>query len=201
MITIISYGSGNINAFVNIYQKLGFDIKVAKNEKDLENIEKILIPGVGSFDETINKINQSGMREKIDFYVLRKKIPVLGICVGMQIMGYSSEEGSMEGLGWIPGKIRKLPKEKCLKLPHMGWNLLKIKKNHKLFSNVEDESRFYFLHSYFFDTDNHENILSETNYNFNFASSIYNNNIYGIQFHPEKSHKAGYQLLKNFAEL
>jgi glutamine amidotransferase len=201
MIAIISYGSGNIKSFVNLYEKLNIKIQIAENSNDLIDVSKIIIPGVGAYDETINKLNKTGMRDKIEFYALEKKIPILGICVGMQIMGQSSEEGSMEGLGWIPGKVRKLPKEKCLKLPHMGWNLAKLKKKHKLFSNMEDESRFYFLHSYFFDLDKQENILTETSYNFNFASSIYDKNIYGIQFHPEKSHKAGYQLLKNFAEL
>jgi imidazole glycerol-phosphate synthase subunit HisH len=109
MITIISYGSGNIKSFVNIYKKFGIKVRIAEKESDLNNDEKIIIPGVGSFDETMEKINKSGMRDKLDFYALKKKIPILGICVGMQIMGKSSEEGSLPGLNWIDGTVKKIP--------------------------------------------------------------------------------------------
>ena len=200
MIKIVSYGSGNIDAFVNIFKRMNIDVKIAKNSDDLNNSTKIIIPGVGAFDETMDKLNKSGMKDKLHYYAIEKKIPIMGICVGMQIMGDTSEEGSMPGLGWIPGNIQKLPK-KCPRLPHMGWNLISIRKKHKLFLNLDEDARFYFLHSYYFSSLDQSNILSETNYNFDFVSSIHNNNIYGIQFHPEKSHRAGCQLLKNFAEL
>ena len=200
MITIISYGSGNIKAFINIFEKMNIDTKIADNSDSLEGATKIIIPGVGAYDEAMNKLNQTGMRNKLEIYAKEKRVPILGICVGMQIMGNSSEEGKMRGLGWIPGVVKKLPSQ-CIRQPHMGWNLIKIKKNNKLLSNLEVNSRFYFLHSFYFDTFDKTNILSETDYNFNFASSIQNDNIYGIQFHPEKSHNAGYQLLKNFAKL
>ena len=200
MITIISYGSGNIKAFINIFEKMNIDTKIADNSDSLEGATKIIIPGVGAYDEAMNKLNQTGMRNKLEIYAKEKRVPILGICVGMQIMGNSSEEGNMRGLGWIPGAVKKLPSQ-CIRQPHMGWNLIKIKKNNKLLSNLEVNSRYYFLHSFYFDTFDKTNILSETDYNFNFASSIQNDNIYGIQFHPEKSHNAGYQLLKNFAKL
>lgn len=127
MITIISYGSGNIKAFINIFEKMNIDTKIADNSDSLEGATKIIIPGVGAYDEAMNKLNQTGMRNKLEIYAKEKRVPILGICVGMQIMGNSSEEGNMRGLGWIPGAVKKLPSQ-CIRQPHMGWNLIKIKK-------------------------------------------------------------------------
>jgi imidazole glycerol-phosphate synthase subunit HisH len=201
MITIISYGSGNIKSFVNIYKKFGIKVRIAEKESDLNDDEKIIIPGVGSFDETMKKINKSGMRDKLDFYALKKKIPILGICVGMQIMGKSSEEGSLPGLNWIDGVVKKFPQNLNFKVPHMGWNLIKKKKSSKILEDLDDDSRFYFLHSFYFQTISKDYVLAQTFYNFEFSSIINFENIYGIQFHPEKSHLTGLTILKNFINL
>ena len=201
MITIISYGSGNIKSFVNIYEKFGIKVKIAEKESDLNNDKKIIIPGVGSFDETMEKINKSGMRDKLDFYALKKKIPILGICVGMQIMGKSSEEGSLPGLNWIDGTVKKFPQNLNFKVPHMGWNLIKKKKKSKILEDLNEDSRFYFLHSFYFKTISKYCVLAQTFYNFEFSSIINFENIYGIQFHPEKSHLTGLTILKNFINL
>ena len=201
MITIISYGSGNIKSFVNIYEKFGIKVKIAEKESDLNNDKKIIIPGVGSFDETMEKINKSGMRDKLDFYALKKKIPILGICVGMQIMGKSSEEGSLPGLNWIDGTVKKFPQNLNFKVPHMGWNLIKKKKKSKILEDLNEDSRFYFLHSFYFQTISKDCVLAQTFYNFEFSSIINFENIYGIQFHPEKSHLTGLTILKNFINL
>jgi glutamine amidotransferase len=201
MITIISYGSGNIKSFVNIYKKFGIKVRIAEKESDLNNDEKIIIPGVGSFDETMEKINKSGMRDKLDFYALKKKIPILGICVGMQIMGKSSEEGSLPGLNWIDGTVKKFPQNLNFKVPHMGWNLIKKKKRSKILEDLDEDSRFYFLHSFYFQTISKDHVLAQTFYNFEFSSIINFENIYGIQFHPEKSHLTGLTILKNFINL
>ena len=201
MITIISYGSGNIKSFVNIYEKFGIKVKIAEKESDLNNDKKIIIPGVGSFDETMEKINKSGMRDKLYFYALKKKIPILGICVGMQIMGKSSEEGSLPGLNWIDGTVKKFPQNLNFKVPHMGWNLIKKKKKSKILEDLNEDSRFYFLHSFYFQTISKDCVLAQTFYNFEFSSIINFENIYGIQFHPEKSHLTGLTILKNFINL
>ncbi len=203
MIAIVDYGVGNINAFVNIYKNLNMDYKIARNRDDLVNITKLILPGVGSFDYAMIKLNESGMREKLDELVTVKKIPVLGICVGLQILAKSSEEGIESGLGWINGHIKKLDRIKLKKnmpLPHMGWNNIDIKLKNHLVKNLDNNSRFYFLHSYFIECDN-KDIIATTEYGEDFASIINHDNIYGIQPHPEKSHSNGIIVLKNFGEL
>lgn len=204
MITIINYGSGNISAIGNIYDRLRIPFKIAYQPEDVIGAEKIILPGVGAFDETISMLDRSGFRMVLDQEVLNKKIPVLGICVGMQILGKSSEEGVLPGLGWINGVVRKIDKSLIPhkpKIPHLGWNAVKIAKQNSLYKNVDQEKGFYFLHSYYFDCTNGDDVLSTTLYGKQFASSINNNNIYGVQFHPEKSHQNGVSLLQNFANL
>ena len=204
MITIIDYGLGNIRAFVNLYERLNIKTRIAKNANDLKDACKIILPGVGAFDQAITKLNQSGMRNELDKQVLMNKTPLVGICVGMQILAKSSDEGVMPGLGWIDGVVRKLDDSKIpfkTKLPHMGWNTIKPVKNNSLLNNLDDGSRFYFLHSYYFICNNSDDIISTTEYGINFASAINNYNIFGIQFHPEKSHSNGIRVLQNFSEL
>ena len=204
MIAIVDYGSGNIQAVKNIYDKLGIKSYFAKVPEDLSRANKIVLPGVGSFDQAITELNDSGMREKLDELVLIKKIPVLGVCVGMQIMAKKSEEGVLAGLGWIDGTVH-LFDENILKikpkLPHMGWNSIEVNKKHSILEGVDLEKGFYFLHSYHFLAKNLSDVLCHTYYGAEFHSAINSRNIFGFQFHPEKSHFNGIQIFKNFAEL
>ena len=204
MITIIDYGVGNINAFVNVYKRIDVPVKIAKTAADLENAEKLILPGVGHFDHAMNQLNNSGMREKLDDLVLNKKIPVIGICVGMQMMANNSDEGEIEGLKWIDATVKKFDENKIqqvTRLPHMGWNDVKPMKDISLFAGLEKEAIFYFLHTYYFHCNQPEDILAVSQYGDEFASAAHHNNIFGIQFHPEKSHHYGEILLHNFAKL
>lgn len=198
MLAIIDYGVGNINAFINIYKQLNIPIIRATNASHLDNITKLILPGVGNFDYAMEKFNISGMRDKVDELVLNQNIPVIGICVGLQMMANSSEEGHEKGLCWIDAEVQKF-NIKNLPLPHMGWNDIEVKPN-KLFVNLEVGSKFYFLHSYYFKCMEN-NSIATASYGVDFTCAINKNNIYGVQFHPEKSHKYGIQLLKNFVEL
>ncbi len=202
MISIINYGLGNIQAFKNIYNQLNISNSIATTKKDIEAAEKLILPGVGSFDWAINYLEKSGLRDCLDNAVLIEKKPILGVCVGMQIMAESSEEGENKGLGWIPTRIKKLNFKNSTEyvLPHMGWNDISITRENKLFNGLS-EYKFYFLHSYFIDPENSENIIAKTNYGLDFCCAINHNNLYGTQFHPEKSHSYGTTLLKNFAEI
>ena len=203
MITIIDYGCGNINAFVNAFKRLNIASKVAKTKKDIVYAQKLILPGVGAFDHVMQSFNDSGMREIVEKKVLDEKVHVLGICAGMQIFADSSEEGKLKGLGWIDGVVRLFDTKKInhrTKLPHMGWNTI-THNNSILFNDLCNGSRFYFVHSYFFDNTKIENAIATTEYGVQFTSSINKGNVFGVQFHPEKSHHAGVQLLKNFSAL
>lgn len=204
MIGIINYGSGNIRAISNIYNNLKIKNLIISNSYDFDKCNKLILPGVGSFDFVMNKIHQSNLIEILNNLVLEKKMDILGICVGMQIFAENSEEGNQKGLGWINGKVKKIVKnnfEKKILLPHMGWNQIEILKKNKILKNIDHKSRFYFLHSYALNIQSHDNIIAKTKYHNLFSSIINKNNIYGVQFHPEKSHHYGEQLLKNFAQL
>lgn len=203
MIGIIDYGVGNIKAFANIYINLNIPFKIVKDISEFENITKLILPGVGSFDHAMISLQNSGMKEKLDELVLEKETPVIGICVGMQMLAKSSEEGTLNGLGWIDGIVKKFDKSKIKNapLPHMGWNNLKIEKKNKIFDNLEENPRYYFLHSYYFECENKEDVIATATYGEKFDCMINHKNIYGIQCHPEKSHHNGMQLLKNFGEL
>ncbi|WP_312286129.1 imidazole glycerol phosphate synthase subunit HisH [Chryseobacterium gleum] len=204
MITIIDYGVGNINAFVNVYKRVDVPVKIAKTKEDLEGAQKLILPGVGHFDHAMTQLNNSGMREKLDDLVLNQKIPVIGICVGMQMMANKSDEGIMEGLKWIDATVKKFDETKIqqvTRLPHMGWNDVKPVKDVGLFEGLQDNSIFYFLHTYYFECNNSEDIMAVTEYGGEFASAAHHENKFGIQFHPEKSHHYGEILLHNFAKL
>ncbi len=204
MISIVDYGSGNIQAVTNIYKRLNIKSNVVSTVKQLKNAQKIILPGVGAFDESINQLNKSGLRETLDNMVLDEYIPVLGICVGMQIMARDSDEGKLPGLGWFSAKVKIFDTENIVnkpKIPHMGWNTIKPLKNSNIFRNIDSELGFYFLHSYYFECENKTDILSSTEYGDTFSSSINKDHIYGFQFHPEKSHINGINLFKNFAEI
>ena len=204
MIKIVDYGCGNIHAIANIYKRLDQPASIARHPEELEGAEKIVLPGVGAFDHVVKCLNASGMRPVLDRLVLEDKKPILGICVGMQILGNGSAEGTLPGLGWIEGRVEKidvshLPHQPGL--PHMGWNNVRPLKPDSLFTNLEDSPRFYFLHSFYFDCHKRENVLALTNYGQDFCSALNLGNIFGVQFHPEKSHQWGIQLLKNFSQL
>lgn len=204
MITIIDYGVGNIYAFQNVYKRLNIPTKIAKTEQDLEGAEKLILPGVGSFDYAMTQLNNSGMREKLDALVLEDKKPVIGICVGMQMMANGSDEGNLEGLKWIDAEVKKFDEatiKYVTKLPHMGWNDVNPIDGHPLFRSLEKNALFYFLHSFYFYCNDINDSIAQSYYGINFTSSVNHNNIYGIQFHPEKSHHYGETLLHNFAKI
>jgi glutamine amidotransferase len=204
MITLIDYGVGNIFAFQNVYKSLNIPTKIAKSHDDLADAQKLILPGVGSFDYAMSQLNATGMREKLDELVLKHKVPIIGICVGMQMMGNRSDEGELEGLKWIDSEILKFDEtliQQRTKLPHMGWNDVAPLKNHPLFIGLEKEAIFYFLHSFYFKCNNPIDSIAISNYGLSFSSAVNKDNIYGIQFHPEKSHQYGEKLLNNFAKL
>ena len=196
MITIVNYGLGNIKAFANVYKNLDIPHTIATHRDELKNASQIILPGVGAFDHAISLLNKSGMRETLDNLVLELKIPVLGICVGMQIMAKSSEEGKDAGLGWIDATVKKIPNE-SIALPHMGWNSIESIGNPSLFNQVNEQHGFYFLHSYYFECNDSSDVLASVEYGDKFTCAVNSENINGVQFHPEKSHSNGVQLLKN----
>lgn len=203
MIKIIDYGLGNISAFLNMYKKLNIAASVAKRSEDLRQASKLILPGVGAFDHAMELLDQSGMRDTLDDLVLGQHVPVLGVCVGMQILAQASEEGRSSGLGWVEGQVRgfKSLQQDDLLLPHMGWNDVRPVMDTQLFAGLESDSRFYFLHSYYFSCELEQDIAAVSAYGIDFSCAVNVGNVYGVQFHPEKSHHFGALLLKNFAEL
>lgn len=202
-VVIIDYKIGNIGSIINMFKKIGVEAKLSSNKDEIFNAEKLILPGVGSFDNGMKNLRESGLIEVLNNKVLKDNTPLLGICLGMQLLMESSEEGKERGLGWIDGEVKKFcfgeNKDK-LKVPHMGWNTVVPTNKETLYKGFDEENRFYFVHSYHVVCKNKENILGTSHFGYDFTSSIYKNNIFGVQFHPEKSHKFGMQLLKNFAE-
>lgn len=202
MIRIVDYGVGNAQAFINILNRMGIHALRAKTPDELLDADFLILPGVGHFDHAIQQLNNSGLRPKLEELVLGLKIPILGICVGMQILADGSDEGVMPGLGWVPGHVKAFSNQlKCKKLPmpHMGWNVLKpANKNSFILSNLDASAQFYFLHSYYFDAADKRNVIAISNYGFDFDAVVSHGNIHGVQCHIEKSHHWGGQVLKNF---
>lgn len=202
MIGIISYGLGNIKAFINIYRKQHIPVKVLENPSDFKDVTKLILPGVGAFDHAMTKFNSSGMRNISEEYVLEKKVPVIGICVGMQMLANTSEEGVLPGLGWVDGIVKKFDESKIQQathLPHMGWNDVEVNKELSIFKNFPENSKYYFLHSYYFECKQDHLSIATAEYGIKFTCAVKKDNIYGVQFHPEKSHEYGIRLLTNFA--
>jgi glutamine amidotransferase len=204
MIAIINYGSGNIAAIANIYKQLKFPYVVTGDLDELAKADRYILPGVGAFDATMRYLNDSGMVATLNEQVLIQKKKVLGICVGMQILAESSDEGVLSGLGWIPGRVRKIDANLLAaspKLPHMGWNSIKPKANAPLFAGIDVERGFYFLHSYYFDATDAADVTATVQYGMEMPCAVARANVFGMQFHPEKSHANGVAIFRNFAEL
>jgi imidazole glycerol-phosphate synthase subunit HisH len=204
MITIVDYGLGNIRAFLNMYHRLNIEAKTATTAAALAGASKVVLPGVGSFDDAMARLEQSGMREVLDDLALRQRVPILGVCVGMQMLGHGSDEGALPGLGWINGRVKSLesrPLAGTLPVPHMGWNDVRPVAKSRLFDQLDSGARFYFLHSYYFDCARDEDQLAVADYGSEFACAVHADHIFGVQFHPEKSHHYGARLLQNFAEM
>ena len=196
MIGIIDYGLGNINAFYEIYKENGVELKIIDNYKELnKNYNKIILPGVGSFDKAITLLKSKFFYDEIIDFSLNKNNKILGICVGMQILASTSDEGELKGFSFIDSSFEKL---KSKIRPHIGWNNVSVKKNHYLFNNIQNNSIFYFLHSFCLSEIEKQYIIGETEYEKDFISVFEKENIIGIQFHPEKSHYQGQKLLLNF---
>lgn len=204
MITLINYGSGNIHAIANIYKRNDIPYTITNNSKELLKAKKLILPGVGDFDETMELICGLGIKNLLDDLVLEKKVLIMGVCVGMQVMGKASEEGSSDGFGWIDGVVKKIDISNLNDkphLPHMGWNITNPVRVSPIFANMNLKRGFYFLHSFYFECANPNDVLAETIYGQSYASAINHENVYGFQFHPEKSHQNGIELFKNFANL
>lgn len=205
MITIVDYGVGNIQAFLNLFKRVGIEAKRADTPEAMMGASRLILPGVGHFDHAMQRLNDSGLRPQLEELVLARKIPVIGICVGMQMLSEGSEEGEIPGLNWIPGRVRSFsthPNCAHLPMPHMGWNLLQSQNDGKLLSRGFDESpQFYFLHSFYFDSEDKADVAATAHYGFDFDAVVSRGHIHGVQCHPEKSHHWGEQLLKNFVEI
>jgi len=204
VISICNYGIGNVQALANIYKRLNLPARIVSTADELAKAERIILPGVGSFDWAMTRLERSGMRPVLDDLVLSKGRPVLGICVGMQMMAKRSDEGILPGLGWIDGEVKRFdkgPRTAPTQLPHMGWNDVEPCRSDRLFNGIGSEGRFYFLHSYYLAPKDFNSVLAYTDYHGRFTSIVRLRNVYGVQFHPEKSHCWGIQLLKSFAEV
>jgi imidazole glycerol-phosphate synthase subunit HisH len=187
-----------------MYKRLGIDVCLVSSATELASAERVILPGVGAFDHAMKLLEQSGMRETLHQLVVDRKIPVLGICVGMQLLADGSDEGVLAGLGWVPGRVRSfasVPEAATSPLPHMGWNDVSPTRPSPLFRNLEADARFYFLHSYYFEPATGGETLATAHYGMDFSCAVGAGNVFGIQCHPEKSHHWGAQLLKNFAEI
>lgn len=203
MIVIIDYGLGNLASVKNMFNKVGVkDVLISKDVETIKNASKLILPGVGSFDTGMINLENSGLLSCLNEQVLVQKTPILGICLGMQLMTKKSEEGIKKGLGWINAETIKFnfPDDTNFKVPHMGWNYVSIKKENPLIEQ-NTKNKFYFVHSYYVNCSDIEDIMGTTNYFNEFTCFFNHNNIFGVQFHPEKSLKFGMKLLENFAKL
>jgi glutamine amidotransferase len=202
MITIIDYKTGNLGSIRNILKRIGEESVVTSDRDEIAKSTKIILPGVGAFDTGMRNLMELDLVGILNEKVKTEKIPVLGICLGMQLLSEGSEEGSLKGLGWIKGENRRFNFKNSIdyKIPHMGWNFIQQHKESNLFNDMYSDARFYFVHAYYFKSNAQSDVLTTTNYEIEFTSSVEQGNIMGVQFHPEKSHKFGMKLLKNFVD-
>lgn len=202
MITIVDYGMGNLGSIQNMFKRIKVESEITREVGAIARAKKILLPGVGAFDAAMQKIETAGLLPVLNQKVLHDKVPTFGICLGMQLLTKSSEEGKLPGLGWINARTVKFNfSNNSLKIPHMGWNTVNVRRESPLINDLPDESRFYFVHSYYVSCAQESDVLTTTYYGADFHSIIQHDNIFGAQFHPEKSHKFGMKILENFARI
>lgn len=201
MISIVNYGMGNLGSVLNMFKRIGVEAEIVDHAEDLLSARKILLPGVGAFDNAMKRINEGGFLDVLNEKALVEKVPVLGICLGMQLLTRGSEEGILPGLGWIAADTTRFPKQNVLKVPHMGWNVVHPATPSPLIMNLPGEPRFYFVHSYRVHVDNESDSILKCHYGIDFDAAVQHENVFGAQFHPEKSHKFGMRLLENFARI
>jgi len=202
MIVIVDYGCGNLNSIKNMLRKIGYDSVITSSFEELEKATKIILPGVGSFDTGMKNLLDSNLQPILEKRALKDKIPFLGICLGMQLMTKGSEEGVLSGLGWFDAETKRFSSsiDYKLKIPNIGWNDIAIKKESEIFKGI-DSPRFYFVHSYYIQSNQTSDILASADYGIEYTCAFSKDNLFGVQFHPEKSHKYGMKLLTNFASL
>jgi len=201
MIVVLDYGVGNLASVCNMLRKAGGDVLISSDSADVLAADKLLLPGVGHFDHGMKMLNASGLREALDQFALGLKRPVLGICLGAQILGQGSEEGDALGLGWIDMVCRRLPAMPGIRIPHMGWNQITHKKSSPLLDGMDVDARFYFVHSYHMECAYNEDVLATASHGIKFTCAVQRGNIMGTQFHPEKSLRHGLALMRSFVEL
>jgi glutamine amidotransferase len=201
VITIVDYGMGNLGAVLNMFKRVGAPARISADLGCVREATKIVLPGVGAYDAAMKRINEGGLREVLEQKARVERVPLLGICLGMQLLTRGSDEGSEPGLGWIAADTRRFPALQDLKVPHMGWNVVQPTRDHPLTANLPADSRFYFVHSYFVHVDDPADSLLRTHYGVDFDAAIAHGNIMGAQFHAEKSHRFGMTLFSNFAGL
>lgn len=200
-ITVIDYGMGNLGSIQNMFKRIGAPTVVTGDPDRIAKASKLLLPGVGAFDSAMERINSRGLHQVLDRKALTERIPILGICLGMQLLTRSSDEGKLPGLGWIPAITSRFPAQPGLKVPHMGWNMVARTRENPLTLNLPHDARFYFVHSYYVRVDNDKDSILKADYGIRFDAAVQHENIFGAQFHPEKSHKFGMHILANFARL
>jgi glutamine amidotransferase len=203
VVIIVDYGMGNLGSIANMLKKIGVRARISSSLSEIESADKLILPGVGAFDTGMARLTELGFVDALNDKVLHDKTPILGLCVGMQLFAQRSEEGKLPGLGWLDAEVVRFkfgPEQRGLKIPHMGWNYIRIHMSSQLFIEMPQEARFYFVHSYHLVCQDERDVLATTVYGYEFPSIIMSRNIMGAQFHPEKSHKFGMRLLKNFVE-
>lgn len=201
MIVIVDYQVGNLGSIQNMFKKVGAPALVSQDPEEIRKADKLVLPGMGRFDFCMGALERSGLRDVLEERVLQDRVPCLGICVGFQILASHGEEGDCAGLNWIPAQVKKLRLSEGLKIPHMGWNFVEVQKESPLVQGFDQDTRFYFAHSYFMECQDPHLALLTTEYGHTFVCAIQKDNIWGVQFHPEKSHKFGMRLFKNFSEM
>lgn len=202
-LVIVDYGMGNLNSVKKTLERLSVDAVISSDPKDIRESDKIILPGVGHFGKAMSNLKELNLLDSLNEVVLADKKPILGICLGMQLLAKKSEEGNAVGLGWIDAEVTKFQVSDKLKfkVPHMGWNRISVKKNSLLMKEIPDHSEFYFVHSFHIKVNDKSDLLNETEYEYAFTSAVEKDNIFGVQYHPEKSHDTGAQLIKNFIKL